>query len=56
MKSTVWVTGCKSWYLDRNGNPALWPWSFDRFRDEMQSPDLANFDRAHPRTSMLPSS
>ena len=44
MKGTVWVTGCKSWYLDRNGNPALWPWSFDRFRDEMQAPDLADFE------------
>jgi cation diffusion facilitator CzcD-associated flavoprotein CzcO len=43
MKGTVWVTGCKSWYLDRNGNPALWPWSFARFRDEMRQPDLADF-------------
>ncbi len=46
MKGTVWVTSCKSWYLDRNGNPALWPWSFDRFRAEMQAPDLADFDLA----------
>lgn len=43
MKGTVWVTGCRSWYLDKNGNPALWPWSFDRFRDEMRQPDLADF-------------
>ena len=46
MQGTVWVTGCRSWYLDRNGNPALWPWSFDRFRKEMNSPDLADFDLA----------
>ena len=46
MKGTVWVSGCKSWYLDRNGNPALWPWSFDRFRAEMQKPDLEDFDLA----------
>jgi cation diffusion facilitator CzcD-associated flavoprotein CzcO len=44
MKGTVWVTGCRSWYLDRNGNPALWPWSFDRFRDEMRAPNLADFE------------
>ena len=44
IKGTVWVTGCRSWYLDRNGNPALWPWSFDRFRTEMQAPDLVDFD------------
>jgi cation diffusion facilitator CzcD-associated flavoprotein CzcO len=43
MKGTVWVSGCRSWYLDKNGNPALWPWSFDRFRDEMRAPDLADF-------------
>lgn len=35
---TVWVTGCRSWYLDDRGIPATWPWSFDRFREEMHSP------------------
>jgi cation diffusion facilitator CzcD-associated flavoprotein CzcO len=44
MKGTVWVTGCRSWYLNKNGNPALWPWSFDRFREEMREPDLADFN------------
>jgi cation diffusion facilitator CzcD-associated flavoprotein CzcO len=44
MAGTVWVSGCKSWYLDKHGNPALWPWSFDRFRDEMQAPRLDDFD------------
>ena len=44
MKGTVWVSGCKSWYLDKNGNPALWPWSFERFKQEMQAPDLRDFD------------
>jgi cation diffusion facilitator CzcD-associated flavoprotein CzcO len=33
MKGTVWSTGCKSWYLDEQGNnPTLWPdWTW-RFR------------------------
>ncbi|HZD25698.1 MAG TPA: NAD(P)/FAD-dependent oxidoreductase [Alphaproteobacteria bacterium] len=44
MKGTVWVTGCRSWYLDKNGNPAMWPWSFERFRDEMQRPVLEDFE------------
>lgn len=44
MQGTVWVSGCKSWYLDRNGNPALWPWSFERFCQEMESPDLTEFE------------
>lgn len=44
MKNTVWVSGCRSWYLDKNGNPALWPWTFDRFVEEMRRPDLSDFD------------
>lgn len=37
-KTTVWMTGCRSWYLDDRGVPAVWPWSFDRFRQEMAHP------------------
>ena len=43
MKGTVWVTGCKSWYLDKNGNPTLWPWTFERYEQEMQAPEVADF-------------
>jgi len=43
-KHTVWVTGCRSWYLDDRGIPATWPWSFDRFRAEMQAPNPAAFE------------
>ena len=41
---TVWVTGCQSWYLDDRGIPATWPWSFDRFREEMRAPKPAAFE------------
>jgi cation diffusion facilitator CzcD-associated flavoprotein CzcO len=44
-KKTVWVTGCRSWYLDDRGIPATWPWSFDRFREEMREPELASFEQ-----------
>jgi cation diffusion facilitator CzcD-associated flavoprotein CzcO len=37
-KKTIWMTGCQSWYLDDRGIPAVWPWSFDRFRAEMREP------------------
>lgn len=37
-KSTVWVTGCQSWYLDDRGIPASWPWNMARFREEMTAP------------------
>jgi cation diffusion facilitator CzcD-associated flavoprotein CzcO len=43
-KNTIWVTGCRSWYLDDRGVPAVWPWTFDRFREEMREPKLAAYD------------
>lgn len=43
-KNTIWVTGCRSWYLDDRGIPATWPWPFDRFREEMQTPDPDAYD------------
>jgi cation diffusion facilitator CzcD-associated flavoprotein CzcO len=43
-KNTVWVTGCRSWYLDERGIPTGWPWSFIRFREEMAAPDLAAYE------------
>ncbi len=42
-KRTVWTTGCKSWYLDDRGIPAVWPFTFDRFREEMARPKLEAF-------------
>jgi cation diffusion facilitator CzcD-associated flavoprotein CzcO len=30
---TVWQSGCKSYYLDENGNnPAIWPWHWSAYR------------------------
>jgi cation diffusion facilitator CzcD-associated flavoprotein CzcO len=43
-RTTIWNSGCKSWYLDATGLPTAWPWTFDRFRDEMRAPRLADFD------------
>ena len=45
-KNTVWVTGCRSWYLDDRGIPAAWPWSFNRFEEAMARPELADYDLA----------
>jgi cation diffusion facilitator CzcD-associated flavoprotein CzcO len=36
--TTIWNTGCKSWYLDASGLPTSWPFTFDRFRAEMARP------------------
>jgi cation diffusion facilitator CzcD-associated flavoprotein CzcO len=43
-RKTVWMTGCRSWYLDDRGIPAAWPWTFDRFRAEMTAPRLEAYD------------
>ena len=37
-RTTIWNTGCKSWYLDASGLPTAWPFTFDRFRAEMARP------------------
>ena len=47
--TTIWNTGCKSWYLDASGLPTAWPFTFDRFRAEMSRPrfeDWVVHDRA----------
>ena len=43
-RNTVWVTGCRSWYLDDRGVPAAWPWNVQRFREEMEAPDFTAYD------------
>lgn len=43
-KTTVWATGCRSWYLDDRGIPAGWPWPFPRFRAEMAVPDWEAYE------------
>jgi cation diffusion facilitator CzcD-associated flavoprotein CzcO len=43
-KLTIWNSGCKSWYLDASGLPTAWPWTFDRFREEMSAPRLGDFE------------
>ncbi|GAB3103888.1 NAD(P)/FAD-dependent oxidoreductase [Aestuariicella hydrocarbonica] len=43
-KTTVFGSGCQSWYLDAEGVPATWPWSRARFAEEMQAPKLDAFE------------
>ncbi|HQN42324.1 MAG TPA: hypothetical protein PK724_09485, partial [Pseudomonadales bacterium] len=43
-RNTVWVSGCRSWYLDDRGIPAAWPWGFDRFREVMAQPKFEDFE------------
>jgi cation diffusion facilitator CzcD-associated flavoprotein CzcO len=48
MGKTVWVGGCQSWYLDADGDPAMWPYSWDQWLKELQEPDLDDFHRGAP--------
>jgi cation diffusion facilitator CzcD-associated flavoprotein CzcO len=48
MGGTIWVTGCQSWYIDKHGNPAMWPWSIGQFRDDMKRPQLSEFELGEP--------
>src|SRR5215510_3070390 len=43
-KHTIWATGCKSWYLDPRGIPAVWPFTYQRFTEEMARPKLDAYE------------
>ncbi|MBC7492647.1 MAG: NAD(P)/FAD-dependent oxidoreductase, partial [Novosphingobium sp.] len=42
-KTTIFGSGCTSWYLDATGVPASWPWGYDDFADAMAAPVLAEY-------------
>ena len=44
MPQTIWVTGCKSWYLGKDGLPELFPWVPRRHRELLSTPEVADFD------------
>jgi len=43
-KKTIFAAGCKSWYLDADGIPALWPFTYQRFESELSKPRLEDYD------------
>lgn len=45
MSKTAWVGGCQSWYLDADGDPAMWPYSWDQWVKEHEVPVLDDFSR-----------
>jgi cation diffusion facilitator CzcD-associated flavoprotein CzcO len=44
MPQTVWLTGCNSWYLGKDGLPELFPWIPKRHRELLKSPEVDDFD------------
>jgi cation diffusion facilitator CzcD-associated flavoprotein CzcO len=47
MPGTLWASGCQSWYFDRFGNIGSWPWTFERFEEELSKPALEDFCEVH---------
>lgn len=45
-RNTIFGSGCSSWYLDAQGVPASWPWSYDHFAEAMETPDLSSYSFA----------
>jgi hypothetical protein len=43
-RNTIWATGCRSWYLDSRGIPAVWPFTYQRFTEEMAKPRLEAYE------------
>lgn len=41
--NTVFASGCSSWYLDAQGVPQVWPWTYAYFVEAMTHPDLAAY-------------
>ncbi|MBB5406314.1 cyclohexanone monooxygenase [Paraburkholderia sp. HC6.4b] len=44
MLETVWTTGCRSWYMDKNGNISSWPWTYEYFEEVMKTPNLEDLE------------
>lgn len=42
LKNTAWTAGCQSWYLDKNGVPLLWPYTWQQWVNEMKHPDWSH--------------
>ena len=43
-KRTIFASGCTSWYLDSEGIPGGWPWSFFVFVEAMRTPIFEHYD------------
>jgi cation diffusion facilitator CzcD-associated flavoprotein CzcO len=42
--NTVWASGCKSWYIGKDGTPHPWPWTPERHREMLAKPQLEEWE------------
>ncbi len=45
-RTTVFGSGCTSWYLDAEGVPSTWPWDYAAFEQAMACPNLEDYELA----------
>lgn len=43
-KKTIFGSGCSSWYLDSDGVPTSWPWSYKAFAEQTAAPRIEEYD------------
>lgn len=43
MSSSIWASGCRSWYIDKTGAVASYPWAYETFERDMSQPVLVDF-------------
>ena len=44
MPQTIWVSGCSSWYLGKDGLPELFPWTPEHHSALLRNPELRDFE------------
>jgi cation diffusion facilitator CzcD-associated flavoprotein CzcO len=44
MPNTAWLTGCRSWYLGKDGVPELFPWKPERYTELLNERDMTAFE------------
>lgn len=44
MPQTIWMSGCSSWYLGRDGLPELFPWPPEKHAELLAVPDPGDFE------------
>lgn len=54
MGTTVWASGCSSWYLDADGDPLTWPDTWKAWCAAMDKPDFSHFHKTEPKPEAKP--
>jgi cation diffusion facilitator CzcD-associated flavoprotein CzcO len=44
LPTTVWTTGCQSWYIGKDGLPHAWPWTPRRHREILAEPEWSDWE------------